>query len=140
MSRHQPSFGELLSAEGFSSFLIFRYPMMIKIRPIRKIASFLFAMPQAKAHTPPVHRIVMKDFFFESFISCYWSGRPQLSEYILSVKFQLLDGLSDVVQGQMGVLFFERGQGRVPPFHEFFDRADINITVVQQRFQLGHIP
>ena len=78
-------------------------------------------MPKAKAHMPQVHIIMIRDLFFESF----------MSEYLLSVIFQLLDGFSDVVQGQVDVLFFERGQGRVPSFHEFFDRADINITVVQ---------
>lgn len=40
----------------------------------------------------------------------------------------------------MGFLFLVGWQERIPSFHQFFDSANINISVVKDGFQAGHVP
>ena len=43
-------------------------------------------------------------------------------------------------EGGMALLFLETGLYRgIPAFGKFFERADIQIAIVEKRFQLGHI-
>mgnify|MGYP006940264935 CR=1 FL=1 len=78
--------------------------------------------------------------FFE-FVRVFPEMIEQLSELdeMLSVMRQFINGLVDIGQRRVLLLFFEAVEHlRLPSFGEFFEGADIQIAIVQIGFQLGH--
>ena len=45
----------------------------------------------------------------------------------------------DVAQGEMGFLLLVHRKGRIPSLCQFLDGAHINVAVVEEGFQLGHV-
>jgi hypothetical protein len=57
----------------------------------------------------------------------------------LAVIFQFVDGLPDVTQCEVGFLLFIGGKRGIPPFDQFLDGADIDISVVQKTLESRHV-
>ena len=61
-------------------------------------------------------------------------------EEVLSVEFQLFDGLADVLQGQMAFLLAEqRHDLRLPEVRQNLNCADIKIAIVEIGLKLWHV-
>ena len=59
---------------------------------------------------------------------------------MLAIILELLDGLEDIVQSTVAAFLYEAtSKTRAPANRKFLDAADIQITVVQERFKSGHI-
>ena len=59
---------------------------------------------------------------------------------MLAIVRQFSHRLANIIQRLVGILFFQAFQDfRLPATRQLFQRADIQITVVEIRFQLGHV-
>ena len=64
---------------------------------------------------------------------------PQINE-VLSVMFQFIDRLVHVSQRRVALLLLERFVHlRAPAPGQLFERTDIQIPVMKERLQLGHV-
>jgi len=59
---------------------------------------------------------------------------------MLAVVQQLIDGLVHIRQGRVALLFFERRIDlRKPAFGQLFERADIEVAVMEKGLQPWHV-
>ena len=55
-----------------------------------------------------------------------------------AVILQLFQGLADIREGEMGFLFLDGGEGRIPARGQFLERADVDEAVMEEAIQGGH--
>lgn len=68
-----------------------------------------------------------------------WYLTDFVLETLLSVKLKLVDGLPYIVQRLVFFHFLRDDLGTVPTLDQFLHRGDVDVAVVEERLQLGHI-